>query len=114
MTVRVLAQARRHGLIKKREVEVLDVDEFKLSVTTLLRNFVSPFGNCLALAAGPSASNNDRDSKHKRLHCRRSKSALALQLTLDLFKPLFTRFERCSAGVYRIVTEGQIVAVRNS
>src|SRR6267142_6891908 len=63
----VLAHSRRHWLVEERQLEILDVDEFKLGVATPLRDFVSPFGHGLALAAGPRASDNDGNSKHQFL-----------------------------------------------
>ena len=64
MILGVLAQGWRHWLVQERQVEILDVDEFKLGVATLFRDFVSPLGYGLALAAGPRASNNDGNSEH--------------------------------------------------
>jgi hypothetical protein len=41
----------------------------KLGVATLLRDFVNPFGDGLAVATGPRASDDDGNSKHKFLLC---------------------------------------------
>jgi len=58
---------RRHWFIEERQVEVFDVHEFKLGVSTLLCDFVNPFGHGLAVATGPRASNDDGNPKHKIL-----------------------------------------------
>jgi hypothetical protein len=50
-------------------VEVFKVHEFKLGVSTPLRDFVNPFSHGLALTAGPRASDDDGDSKHEFLAC---------------------------------------------
>src|SRR5207244_3031749 len=47
------------------QVEIFDIHKFKLGVATPLRDFVSPFGDGLALAAGPRAPDNDGNSKHR-------------------------------------------------
>src|SRR5439155_18612465 len=65
--VAVLAHNRRHLLVEERQVEVFDVNKFKFGVTAILRDLVNPFGHSLALAAGPGASNDDGNSKHKFL-----------------------------------------------
>ena len=60
----VLSHYGRHRLVEERQVEVFDVHEFELGVPTLFRDFVDPFGNGLAIAAGPCASDDDGNSKH--------------------------------------------------
>jgi hypothetical protein len=62
--VGVLAQHRRHRLIKEWQVVVFDVHEFKLGVATLLRDFVNPFGHGFAFATGPRASDDDGNPYH--------------------------------------------------
>src|SRR5438132_10307622 len=54
----------RHRLVEKRQVEVYDVHEFELGVGPLFRDFVDPFGDGLAVATGPRASEDDGNSQH--------------------------------------------------
>src|SRR5438128_6144901 len=53
----------RHRLVEKRQVEVYDVHEFELGVGPLFRDFVDPFGDGLAVATGPRASEDDGNSQ---------------------------------------------------
>jgi len=55
----------RHWLVQKRQVEILDVDEFEFSVAALLRDFVNPFSHGLAVATRPRASNDNGNLEHK-------------------------------------------------
>ena len=130
--MRVLTHDGRHGFVEEREIEILDVNKFKLRISPFLRDFVSPFGHSLALSAWSRASENDRNSKHEFLHscgldlsaridqfffvyCRgNSKSSLVLQPLLDLVDPPFARTQRCSAGVHRVLSEHEVVRVRGS
>src|SRR5258706_392114 len=52
-----------------RPAEVFYVHEFELGVATLLRDFLSPLGDGLAVATRPRASEDDGNSKHKFLPC---------------------------------------------
>ena len=63
----ILPHYWRHWLVQKRQVEILDVDEFEFSVAALLRDFVNPFSHGLAVATRPRASNDDANPKHKFL-----------------------------------------------
>src|SRR6266567_2393965 len=56
-----------HRLVEERQVEVFDVHELELGVSTLLCDFVNPFSHGLAVATGPRASNDDGNLKHKFL-----------------------------------------------
>src|SRR5437016_9907212 len=68
--MRVLTHDGRNGFVEEGEIEILDVDKFKLGIATFLRDFVSPFGHCLAFATRSRASDNYRNSKHELLYCR--------------------------------------------
>src|SRR5436309_6625172 len=58
----VLPHYGRYRLVEQRQVEVFNAHEFELGVGTLFRDFVDPFGDGLAVATGPRASNDDGDS----------------------------------------------------
>src|SRR6266849_2800310 len=60
----VLPHDGRHRLVEERQVEVLNVHEFELGVGALFCDFVDPFGDGLAVATRPRASEDDSNSKH--------------------------------------------------
>ena len=60
-----IAHDGRHRLVEERQIEVFNVHEFELGVGALLRDFVDPFGDGLAVATGPRASEDDCNFEHK-------------------------------------------------
>jgi len=62
--IAVLAEHRRHGLVKERKIEVRDVYEFEFGVIAFSRNVISPLAHGLALPAGPRAPDDNSDFKH--------------------------------------------------
>ena len=50
---------KRHRLVEQRQVEILDVHKFELSVAALLRDFIDPLRYRLAISTRARASEND-------------------------------------------------------
>src|SRR5437762_8191018 len=79
----VLPHDGRHRLVEERQVEVFNVHEFELCVGAPFRDFVDPFGDGLAVATGPSASEDDGNSKHSFLLFGFDVSVCAYALTFE-------------------------------
>ena len=60
----VLAEHRRHGLVKEGKIEVRGVHELEFGVGALSRNVVSPPGHDLGLPAWPRTADDDTDFNH--------------------------------------------------
>src|SRR5439155_17084196 len=116
----VLPHDGRHRLVEERQVVIFDVHEFEPGVGALFRDFVDPFGDGLAVAAGPRASEDDGNSKHSFLLFGFDVFSLCLLMKVLLIgfcsgktscSPLIRKPPRSSTTVVRIVGTPNSLAV---